>query len=125
MTDFIYTTCHKCGAPFNTATSLDLIAKCRIPDCPFKETYCGLDESLNTGELDPNYPSSCHMHDVFHISKKAGAKTPSWLAVNSRFAYDVASTAVINTAKAVVSIAQLVYIPIGILGSAALWWRKK
>lgn len=118
---YIFAECPTCKQQFSTATSLEVIEVCEVKDCPFRETYCGLDERINTGKNDPMWKGACRAHDVLHITKKIG-----WLPTNARFAYDVASTAVIQTAKAIYTItAAPFYILTGVIGSALLWRKRK
>lgn len=84
---------------------------CQEKDCIYVETFCGL-EPYTTGEWDPFYQSgACTRHDMNQVERKAAISTAA------RFAYDAMNTAVINTARAVYSVAFVIpYIAIGGIG---------
>ena len=64
------------------------------------EEYCGLDPIL-TGENDPFYQSgACQRHDKNMVQKVLNP-----VSIAARFTIDVLNTAVINTGKAVYSVA--------------------
>lgn len=75
------------------------------------ENLCGL-EPFTTGKWDPFFESkACVRHDMNQTERKAAISTAA------RFAYDAMNTAVINTAKAVYSVAFVIpYIAIGGIG---------
>lgn len=92
-----------------------ILACPKVPDDKFisfpDENLCGLSPVV-TGKWDPFWQSgACPTHDINQTERKAAISTAA------RFAYDAMNTAVINTAKAVYSVAFVIpYIAIGGIG---------